>query len=120
MAVEVTYNLSILTTSELSKPKNKREAKSRYFTLMSTAHWDEFTTYWEMEIRKALTKHNVVIHNETYEATFSIPRHVSDALPLESEQDFKHLLKNTLKIKNDLSAKIFVHEKVCISFCSPI
>ena len=46
----------------------------------------------------------------TFEIFFSIPRLVPAPLPLVTEDDYKHLLRNVLKLRNDLAVKITVNQ----------
>ena len=57
-----------------------------------------------------LFPNQAAVNDEAFEIEFSIARQVPTPLPLLSENDYKHLVRNALKVKANPAVKIMIKE----------
>jgi hypothetical protein len=107
--VKIVYNVSILSATELKKKKNARQPLSCFTELASDLEWVDVKDNILILIIDALNLPNSSY--DDHDVLFSVPRYVPNSLPLKSDTDYSHLLKNAIKAKNDPSAKILVTQK---------
>ena len=93
----------------MKKPKSRRESKARLLEIPTTMEWLDFQARLNIQISDMLYPKTAKIDYSKFEATYTIPRHVPNALPLFAPTDFSYLLKNAIKAK-DPSVKIIVVE----------
>jgi hypothetical protein len=90
----------------MKKPKSSHKPIPKVFTLESDAPWTAMKTRLKPLIRAVFKPATLKL--EEYNITFVVPRKVTTAMPLASSDNFKHLLKHAVKIKNDPTAKITI------------
>ncbi|KAF7326738.1 hypothetical protein MVEN_02592700 [Mycena venus] len=108
--VDITFNLSIFTSSEMAKqPSTKRQAIGGFFKLSSSA---VFYRFEKKVIAKVVTIAKLVVPPEDDEYTlyFTVPRHVKDKIALDDSEAYNHLIAKALKCK-DPTANIIVELK---------
>ena len=66
----------------------------------------------KIKISDVLFPRQAIVDEVAFEILFSIPRLVPAPLPLVTEDDYKHLLRNVLKLRNDPAVKITVNQLV--------
>ena len=90
--------------------KSKREAVGRPLELDSQEPWSTVSAQILVQIDDALSITNFDIND--YEISYTVPRHVSQPLPLASATSYAHLIANATKGKTPtLSAKLTVIQK---------
>lgn len=116
IAHEITYNLSILSLELLQKSARSRasEAVARFVLLSSDLTWDDVFAKLKIKISDVLFPRQAIVDEGAFEIFFSIPRLVPAPLPLVTEDDYKHLLRNVLKLRNDPAVKITVNQLVLV------
>ncbi|KAJ7309325.1 hypothetical protein DFH08DRAFT_719284, partial [Mycena albidolilacea] len=103
---DIEFTALIFTAEEMKKPKSSRKPIPKVFTLESDAPWTAMKTRLKPLIRAVFKPATLKL--EEYNITFVVPRKVTTAMPLASSDNFKHLLKHAVKIKNDPTAKITI------------
>ena len=111
---EITYNLSIFSLDQLQRSSRSREAVARFVLLSSDLTWDDVFGMLKIKISDVLFPGQAVVNEGTFEIFFSIPRFVPAPLPLVTEDDYKHLLRNVLKLRKDPAVKITVNQLVLV------
>jgi hypothetical protein len=107
--VVIACSLAIFPAAEMKKPKTRREAKVRLLETRASMDWVDFRTQLDLQIRDTLYPGAMEIVYSKFEATYTIPRHVPNALPLLASSDYSYLLKNAMKAK-DPTVKIVIIE----------
>jgi hypothetical protein len=108
--LKIGYVLSIYSSAQMKLVKSKREAVGRPLELESKEPWSTVSAQILVQIDDALSITNFDINN--YEISYTVPRHVSQPLPLTSAASYAHLIANTTKGKTPaLSAKLTVIQK---------
>ena len=102
-------SLAIYSVTEMKKPKSQREPKAWLLEIPATMEWLDFQAQLNIQISDMLYPKAAEIDYSKFEATYTIPRHVPNALPLFAPTDFSYLLKYAIKAK-DPSVKIIVAE----------
>jgi hypothetical protein len=74
---------------------SKRKPIGRLLKLSSTEPWDTLKAQILVTLDKTLSPANISIQD--YDISYQIPRIVTQALPLESETDYAHMLKYATK-----------------------
>jgi hypothetical protein len=92
----------------MKKPKSRRESKVRLLEILATMEWLEFQAQLNAQISDALYPAAEIDYSK-FEATYTIPRHVPNALPLLASTDYAYLLKNAMKAKGP-AVKIVIVE----------
>jgi hypothetical protein len=113
--VVIVCSLAIISTAEMKKPKSHRETKARLLETPASIEWVDFQAWLYYLIRDTLypragATEILQFDFSLFEATYTIPRHVLNALPLLASADYAYLLKNAMKVK-DPSVKIVIIEK---------
>ena len=107
--VIIVCSLAIFSVTEMKKPKSQCESKVWLLEIPTTMEWLDFQAQLNIQISDTLYPKAVKIDYSKFEATYTIPCHVQNALPLFAPTDFSYLLKNAIKAK-DPSIKIIVVE----------
>jgi hypothetical protein len=108
--LKIGYVLSIYSSAQMKLVKSKREAVGRPLELESKEPWSTVSAQILVQIDDALSITNFDINN--YEISYTVPRHVSQPLPLTSAASYAHLIANATKGKTPaLSAKLTVIQK---------
>ncbi|KAJ7347867.1 hypothetical protein DFH08DRAFT_1080098 [Mycena albidolilacea] len=103
---DIEFTALIFTAEAMKKPKSSHKPIPKVFTLESDAPWTTMKTRLRPLIRAVFKP--ATLKFEEYNITFVVPRKVTTAMPLVSSDNFKHLLKHAVKIKNDPTAKITI------------
>lgn len=107
---KITYNMTILSLDQTRKTGRSRETVARFVVLPSNLEWEDVYARLKIKICDVLFPGQVEVPDNAFEVLFSVPRYVPAPVPLETEDDYKHLLKNVLKVRNDPSTKITVKQ----------
>lgn len=107
--VVIACSLAIFSIAEMKKPKSRRSPKVRLLETLATMEWVDFRTQLDLQIRDTLYPGAIEVNYSNFEATYTIPRHVPNALPLLASSDYTYLLKNATKSK-DPTVKIIIIE----------
>lgn len=94
---KITYNLTIFSLAELAKPSAHREPAARFFVLPSNLEWPDIYAQLKIKAGDFLYAGQAAIHDDAYEMSFCIARHVSNPLPLSCVADYEHLVENALR-----------------------
>jgi hypothetical protein len=94
---KITYNLTIFSLAELAKPQARREPAARFLVLPSNLEWLDIHGQLKIKAGDALFPGQAAIHDDAYEITFCIARHVPNPLPLSCIADYNHLVTNALR-----------------------
>ena len=86
-----------------------QESKAQLLQIPSTLEWLDFQGRLNVQISDMLHSKVAVVDYSKFNATYTIPCHVPNALPLLASSNYNYLLKNVVKVK-DPSAKIVVIE----------
>jgi hypothetical protein len=86
---------------------------ARFVRLSSDLTWDDVFGKLKVKICDVLFPGQAVVDAGAFEIFFSIPRLVPAPIPLVTDDDYKHLLRNVLKLRNDPAVKITVNQLVC-------
>lgn len=113
---EITYNLSILSLEQLQKSIRSREAAAHFVCLSSDLTWDDVFGKLKVKICDVLFPGQAVVDADAFDILFSIPRFVPAPLPLVTEEDYRHLLRNVLKLRNNPAVKITVNQLKSVCF----
>ncbi len=113
---KITYNMTILSLDQSRKASRFRETVARFVVLPSDLEWADVYTRLKIKICDVLFPGQVEVPNNAFEVFFSVPRHVPAPVPLETEDDYKHLVKNVLKVHIDPSTKISVKQLKPVSY----
>ena len=97
---------------QLQKSTRSREPVARFVRLSSDLAWDDVFAKLKIKISDVLFPRQAIVDEGAFEILFSIPRLVPAPLPLVTEDDYKHLLHNVLKLRNDPAVKITVNQLV--------
>jgi hypothetical protein len=90
--------------------KSKCEAIGRVLELASTEPWDTVKAQILHTLESTLSPPTINMHD--YEVSYTIPRCVTQALPLTNEADHSHMVKNATKGKTPvLTVKMTVIQK---------
>lgn len=73
--------------------------------------WEDFFAQLKRKVCDALFPAQPVVNDDTFGMTFSVPRHVTIPLDLNSAADYAHLLANISKIKTNPSAKVIIESR---------
>ncbi|KAJ7358049.1 hypothetical protein DFH08DRAFT_1042827 [Mycena albidolilacea] len=103
---DIEFTALIFTAEEMKKPKSSSKPIPKVFTHESDAPQTAMKTRLKPLIRAVFKP--ATLELEEYNITFVVPRKVTTAMPLASSDNFKHLLKHAVKIKNDPTAKITI------------
>jgi hypothetical protein len=107
---KITYTMTIFSLAELSKPQARREPKARFVVLASDLEWPDVRAQLKIKAIDVLFPKLAAVDDASFEIEFSIARQVPTALPLLSENDYKHLVQNALKLKANPAVKITIKE----------
>jgi hypothetical protein len=105
----IACSLAIFSAAEMKKPKTRRECKARLLEVPSTMEWADFQAQLNVQISDTLYPTATVIDYSKFETTYTIPRHVPNALPLLALADYTYLVKNAMKLR-DPAIKIIIVE----------
>ena len=94
---KITYNLTIFSVAELSKPHARREPVARFLVLPSGLEWLDIHAQLKIKAGDVLFPGQAAIHDDAYEITFCIARHVPNPLPLSCVANYNHLVENALR-----------------------
>jgi hypothetical protein len=97
---KINYVLSISSSLEMRLAASKRKPIGRLLALSSLEPWDTFRAQILSTLDKALSPANINI--DDYEISYVIPRIVTQALPLESETDYGHMISKATKHDTDI------------------
>jgi hypothetical protein len=110
---KIGYVLSIYSRAQMKLAKSKREAVGRPLELESKEPWSTVIAQILVQIDDALSITNFDIND--YKISYTVPRHVSQPLPLTSATSYAHLIANATKGKTPtLSAKLTVIQKATL------
>ena len=109
-APKITYNLTILSLDQAQKASRSHETVARFVVLPSDLEWEDVYTRLKIKICDVLFPGQAEVLDNAFEMLFSIPRHVPAPLPLQTEDDYNHLVKNVLKVRKDPLTKISVKQ----------
>lgn len=104
-AVKIMYHLSMLSASEMAKPKTKREANNTFLNLMSSEPWDTIKAQLLVKISSFFMPLREDFAN--YDVVFTVPRHSTAPLNLRTEEDYTFMKTQALKGKD-----LTVHLKI--------
>jgi hypothetical protein len=101
----------VYTFEQTKKSKSSRGSPiSDVFTISSDKPWNTLKSRIRTNIRTAL--HLEMFSIDDYTVTFTVPRQVTESIPLTDYKKYKILVSNALKIKGTPSAKIVIEPKV--------
>lgn len=106
---KITYDVVVYSLKELAKQRGRR-AEARFIELESDLTWVDFWGQIKIKITDILFPHQPIVGDDYFKVTYTISRHVPNPLPLGSEGDYGHLIKNALKISVDPKVKVIVHQ----------
>ncbi|KAJ7732491.1 hypothetical protein B0H14DRAFT_3517623 [Mycena olivaceomarginata] len=102
---EIQYTTSVYTFEQTKKSKSSRGSPiSDVFTFSSDKPWNTLKSCIRTNIRTAL--HLEMFSIGDYTVTFTVPRQVTESIPLTDYKKYRILVSNALKIKGTPSAKI--------------
>jgi len=101
---KITYTMTIFSLRELSKPQ------ARFVVLPSDLEWPDVRGHIKIKAIDVLFPQQPVVDDGAFEIEFSIPRQVPTPLPLLSDDDYKYLIQNALKLKANPTVKITIKE----------
>lgn len=107
---QITYTMTIFSLAELAKPHAHRQPKARFVILASDLEWLDVRAQLKIKAVDVLFPNQAAVDDEAFEIEFSIARQVPTPLPLLSENDYKHLVQNALKVKANPAVKITIKE----------
>jgi hypothetical protein len=109
---KINYVLSIFSSVDMKLAASKRKPMGRLLALSSSEPWDTIKAQILSALDKALSPANINI--DDYEIAYVIPRIVTQALPLESETDYGHMISKATKHNTDIKVTcIQKANKVC-------
>jgi hypothetical protein len=106
-ARKITYNLTIFSITELAKPQARCEPAARFLVLPSDLEWLVIHVRLKIKAADILFPGQVTIHDDAYQITFCIARHIPNPLPLSCIADYNHLVENAL-CQQQLMVKIII------------
>ncbi|KAJ7488742.1 hypothetical protein B0H11DRAFT_2405808 [Mycena galericulata] len=107
---EITYTICIFTPEQLKKSKSSRGPPATDIVkLYSDAPWDTLRARIINNIMTSLDPPTLDFAH--YNVIFTVPRQVSDPIPLNNTEKYEHLVTNALNIKKNPCAKIVVEPK---------
>jgi hypothetical protein len=95
---------------ELSKLHARRQPKARFVVLSSDLEWPDVQAQLKVKAIDVLFPQQAAVNDAAFEIEFSIAQHVPTPLPLLSENDYKYLVQNALKLKANPAVKITIKE----------
>lgn len=101
---KINYILSIISISESKKNASKRVPIGRILELLAVEPWDTLKAQLLVQIDQSLAPSTIDFHD--YEVSYTIPRVLSQPLPLASESDYSFLIKHATKGKVVADVKI--------------
>jgi hypothetical protein len=101
-ACKITYNLTIFSITELAKPQACCKPAAWFLVLPSDLKWLNVPAQLKIKAADILFPGQVTIHDDVYEITFCIARHIPNPLPLSCIADYNHLVENTLYQKQPM------------------
>ena len=107
---KITYTITIFSLAELSKPQARRQPKARFVVLASNLDWPDVQAHLKIKAIDILFPQQAAVDDAAFEIEFLIARQVPTPLPLLSENDYKHLVSNALKLKANPAVKIMIKE----------
>ncbi|KAJ7794197.1 hypothetical protein B0H14DRAFT_3557770 [Mycena olivaceomarginata] len=108
---EIQYTTSVYTFEQTKKSRSSRGSPILdVFTFSSDKPWNTLKSRIRTNIRTAL--HLEMFSIDDYTVTFTVPRQVTESIPLTDYKKYKILVSNALKIKGTPSAKIVIEPKV--------
>jgi len=107
---KITYTITVFSLAELSKPLARRQPKARFVVLDSDLEWPDVRAQLKIKAVDVLFPQQAAIDDAAFEIEFSITRQVPTPLPLLSENDYKYLVQNALKLKANPAVKITIKE----------
>jgi hypothetical protein len=107
---KITYTITVFSLAELSKPVARRQPKARFVVLASDLEWPDVRAQLKIKAVDVLFPQQAAINDAAFEIEFSITRQVPTPLPLLSENDYKYLVQNALKLKANPAVKITIKE----------
>jgi hypothetical protein len=110
-AVDITYNLLLFSTLELNRPVTRRKPIAAYLVLKSDMVWEDFYAQLKNKVCDSLFPGQPLVNKNSFEMTFSIPRHVTNPLKIISAADYAYLLANIAKMKTNPNAKIVIESR---------
>ena len=110
VAPKITYTMTIFPLAELSKPQARRQPKARFVVLASNLEWPDVQAQLKIKAIDVLFPQHAAVDDAAFEVEFSIARQVPTPLPLLSENDYKYLVQNALKLKANPAVKITIKE----------
>ena len=106
---KITYNLTIFSVAELTKPQARREPAARFLVLPCNLEWLDFHARLKIKACDVLFPGQAAIGDDAYEIMFCIPHHVPNPLPLSSVANYEHLVENALR-QQQPTIKIIIKE----------
>ena len=118
---QITYHLSCYNSTEMAKPKSKREPCTTFLCLCSDLPFDTLKAQLLVKISGIFEP--TILSYDNYVVTFSVPRHSKDPLPLITDEDYKFMITRATKAKDAVAnIKIVCNnpngEKVC--YAAPV
>ena len=107
---KITYTITIFSLAELSKPQVHHESKLQFVVLASNLDWPDVQAHLKIKAIDILFLQQAAVDDAAFEIKFSIVHQVPTSLPLLSENDYKHLVSNALKLKANPTVKIMIKE----------
>jgi len=99
----------VFTAEELKKPAARRISKSNLVDLVPTMDWIDAMAHFKIAICDLLFPQQVVIADEAFEMTWSIPCVAPGPFMLKTEAQYKQLISKASPMKNP-TARILVNE----------
>ncbi|KAJ7668085.1 hypothetical protein B0H17DRAFT_1210147 [Mycena rosella] len=97
---EITYNISIYTPTEFSKPAKKREAAaSGFLKALSTKSFDSFERQVFRKL-SSMAKLAIAPDDNMAQVQFQVPRHVVNYLDLDDLDAYEHMVASAMKCKD--------------------
>lgn len=108
--LKTTYTMTIFSLAELLKPQVHHEPKAQFVVLASNLEWPDVWAQRKIKAIDVLFPQLAAVDDAPFKIEFSIACQVPTALPLLSENDYKHLVQNALKLKANSAMKIIIKE----------
>ncbi|KAJ7705047.1 hypothetical protein B0H17DRAFT_1193527 [Mycena rosella] len=109
-ARNITYTVSIFTPAQMKKQKGRGTPVADIFVLKDSKEWDIIKAQILVKIANMLNPEKIDYNN--YKITFTVPRKITSALPL-NEDKYGYLISTLRKLDagRELEAKIIVEPK---------
>ena len=102
--IVIACSLAIFSAAEMKKPKARRESKVRLLEIPAMMEWVDFRMQLNARISDTLYPTAFNLDYSKFEATYTIPRLVPNALPLLASSDYDNVASCSPEVQDAIES----------------